>query len=139
MSTMKIRTLLAVAIASVLLAACKPGPPPSPQAEVTQRANYPRNIALQGLSPSLLAGEAMIEAPKDNRPLHVTVPIRNVYAYGVNVQYRFEFFDATGKPVAREEPGWRFQHLATDMQAFLDGNAMDMAAVDWRLTIRSAR
>jgi len=54
------------------------------------------------------------------------------------VQYRFIFLDAAGLPL-RSQTDWRFMRLEPQNQVFLQGNAIDTSAVDWRCEIQSGR
>ena len=55
-----------------------------------------------------------------------------------NVQFRYEYFDRHGRPLESNQ-GWRFQRVDALAQVFLDGNALETTAWDWRLHVRPAR
>jgi hypothetical protein len=57
----------------------------------------------------------------------------------MRVQYRYLFMDAQGRPVERNEVGWKYQVLPPGVERFLEGNALDTTAVNWRLEIRPAQ
>jgi uncharacterized protein YcfL len=67
----------------------------------------------------------------------VTQAVRAIAKEPINIQYRFEFFDAQSKPLTTTE-NWRFLHLTPRVEAFLQASAMDTNARDWRVTIRPA-
>ena len=124
---------------SALTAGCQPRPvPPAMGHNPMPEGAYPKNIAIQGLHTALEARHAIVVAGDEQRPLEVTVPVLSFVEYGLNVQYKFEFFDRNARPL-RVDEGYRFKHIEPGAEAFLRGNALDTAAVDWRLTVRPAR
>lgn len=71
-------------------------------------------------------------------PLKVTVPLRLRDDKPVNAQYRFTFLDRDGAPL--DPPmDWRFMVLPPRLQVFMEGTAINDAAVDWRLEVRPAK
>lgn len=116
--------------------------PPATKADPVARENYPRNIALQNLDYGMVGGAPSVEAGTADRPMRVSVPMRNITDYGISVQYMFEFFDAQGRVVPRagsSTQNWRFARMEPSVMMYFDGAALDTTAVDWRLTVRSAR
>jgi hypothetical protein len=90
-----------------------------------------------------LAGWLVYDKPTithDSGILHVTVPVRTVTTVGewMKVQYRYIFLDANNVPV-KAQPDWQSQTMEPRQQVFLQGNALDTNAVDWRLEIRKQR
>ena len=55
-----------------------------------------------------------------------------------NVQYRFLFFDHSGRPVG-PDPAWQQIYLPARAQEFVTGTALAKEAVDWRLEVRPSR
>lgn len=113
--------------------------PPEGYGDLLARDNYPRIVALEGLSEALRFGPPIVDASTDAAPMKVTVPVRSVEdKYPLNVQYRFEFLDSGRRPLS-ETAGWKFLHLEPRVEAFMTGSALQTSAVDWRLEVRPAR
>lgn len=100
--------------------------------------SYPRVSVLDGLEKAIVGSPAAITPSSAQTPMRVTVPVRSVVDQGLNIQYQFEFFDAQGRPL-QNQTGQKFVHLQPRLQVFLEANALDTHAADWRLTIRAAR
>lgn len=99
---------------------------------------YPQITASDGLGKWLLVDQPIVQPGGPEGPMRVTVPIRiHDKRRGANIQYAFVFLDQNGRPL--NDPSWRFQRLEPRIQVFLDGAAMGLEAVDWRLEIRAAR
>lgn len=110
-----------------------------PQPSMDPLPDYPQIVALEGLSMRLLVDHPMVEASSAERPLRVTVPVRlRGMGDAANVQYVFQFFDASGRPLDKGD-SWRFVRLESRAQEYLEANAMSTEAVDWQLTLRLAR
>jgi hypothetical protein len=110
--------------------------PGSVHADPLDPALYPKIAALQGLAPYLV----MATPPRVDQgpPMHVTCAIRAKTEYEeMNVQYRYIFFDASGRPL-RDNPDWQFLRMPSRTETFFTGTALDHAS-DWRLEIRPAR
>ncbi len=103
--------------------------------------DYPKVSVAKKLHRHLRLSPPEVEQGSHDRPMRVTVPVRSLLdRRSINVQYRFEFFDEVGRPIDRQsEHGWRLKELTPRIQTFFDGNALDVNAADWRLTIRSAQ
>lgn len=69
--------------------------------------------------------------------LHVTVPARAAVSRPQIVQYRFRFFDETGRPL----PGGEYQTvtLESNTNSFLQGNSTSPRADDFQVELRLAR
>ena len=137
------RLILASSLALVTLAAgCQRDvvkPPPTGRADLLPASRYPNIVATDGLQPALVFGEAKVDPGTDQMPMSVTVPVRSLEdEHPVNVQYKFEFFDAEGEPLESNR-GWRFMNLTPRLQKFMRATALETKAADWRLTVRSAR
>ena len=132
-----------LATCTLLLAACASDPmklPPGGRADLLPIKDYPQIVATRGLDQWLAFSPAYVDPSTDLSPLRVTVPVRSLYDKGqLRIQYRFEFFDERGLPVG-PAPGYRFAVLEPRIQNnYLEGNAMETTAVDWRLEVRPAR
>lgn len=111
--------------------------PGAGRADPILRDNYPAIVAEQDLDKFLFFSEPLVVVGPD-QPMRVTVPVRLRSDTEVSAQYRFEFFDVQRRPL-RPEPQWRFIRLPARTQVFMEGAALDTAAVDWRLIVRPAR
>ncbi len=100
-------------------------------------SDYPRIAALEGLDRNLSFSTPIID-DSPNGPLSITVPLRWRNNKEINVQYRFLFFDAAGRP-AGPDPAWQQTYLPALSQEFVTGAALAKEAVDWRLEVRPSR
>lgn len=96
---------------------------------------YPQNVAIEGLHEYVVVDQPIVDDPTSDRPLRVTVPLRSVYDGVVNVQYRFDFLDRSGRPL-RSSSGFKYATIEPRTQVFLESTALDTNAVDWRLLVR---
>ncbi len=137
---MKSVMMAMVVLAGVAVAGCnrpllqKPG---EVQGDPIAIDNYPNVVAEGDLDKWLVVSRAIAESAQD-KPLRVTVPIRNGSKVELSVQYRFEFLDATGRPLDTT-PRWQYMRMPVATQVFFQGAALDTTATDWRLIIRPAR
>lgn len=100
---------------------------------------YPQIVASEGLDAALRFGPAIVDPSNDARAMLVTVPVRSIEDdYPIMIQYRFEFFDANRRPL-RSNQSWAFKRLEPRVGYYLEANALERAAANWRLTVRSAR
>ncbi len=99
---------------------------------------YPRQVVLEGLNKGVVTGRPVVDEPTADQPMRVSVPVRSVTDKELNVQYRFEFFDARNRPT-RDQPGWRYVRIAGKSSVTAESAATDTNAVGWRLEIRPAR
>lgn len=134
-------SLFAVVIGVLTLGGCAaPDPyamPPQPVGDPLP--DYPQVVALEGLSMRLLVDHPLVEASTVERPMRVSVPVRmRGMGDAANIQYAFQFFDQTGRPLDDGE-SWRFVRLESRAQKYVEAGAMSVDAVDWRLTLRLAR
>lgn len=132
---------VALALLVVLASAtgCSYGPYEGYEDEINPE-DYPRIVASREIFRTLRFSPATVEPSTLSRPMRVTVPVRTTYrSTDLNVQYRFVFLDAAGRPIERStQAQWRFVTLPPLNQVFLDGNALDLGATDWRLEVRLA-
>ncbi len=133
------RLAVVMTLMTTVLGACTTSTrPPGAQADEVPLANYPRVVVLDGLQPFIAISEPAVTKSPD-QPLRVSVPVRAVTQHEeLNVQYRFIFFDETGR-VVEPEMVWRYERLASKAQRFFEAGALDQRATDWRLEIRPAR
>ena len=114
------------------------GPPHEGKSDYVSPQAYPR-VSVEGdLADWLVFGKATIEPSSGNKPMHVIQATRNSGNDHINVQYRFEFFDADGRPLDTS-PKWQFVEMSPRTEIFMEGSAMELRATDWRLVVRSAR
>ena len=100
---------------------------------------YPQIVASEGLEAALRFSPPIVDPSTDARPMLVTVAVRSIEDdYPIMIQYRFEFFDASRRPL-RSNQGWAFQRLEPRLAYHLEANALERTAADWQLTVRSAR
>ncbi len=127
-------------LAMVVLVGCNrpiPRKPGAVHGDPVAIENYPNVVAEGGLDDWLVISRATVRA-RDDQPMSVSVPVRNGSDRQINVQYRFEFFEADGRPLDTTAR-WRYMLMPSATQVFLEGAALDTSAVDWRLIIRPAR
>ncbi|MBX3382918.1 MAG: YcfL family protein [Phycisphaeraceae bacterium] len=113
--------------------------PFTPAPDQVAKNEYPRVVLEQPLSGWVVVSEPVVRSGPG--PLSVSVPIRLTSTRPdqfSRVQYRFIFLDSAGVPL-RSQSDWRYMRLEPRNQVFLQGNAMDDTAADWRCEIRSAR
>jgi len=121
-------------IGVVLTAGCTPH---AGRVDLVTADEYPQISVLDDLSWKLVFDKPIVEQG-NGRPLNVTVPVRVVADSGIAIQYRFEFLDELGRPL-QPDMQWRYAQLPGRNQRFLQGSALDTAAVDWRFEARRAQ
>lgn len=121
----------------VAAAGCQSTAPPGAGPDPVSAAAYPPVIAQRGLGKFLVAAKPVVTR-SDSGAMTVTVPVRIQRSRDVDAQYRFLFFDDAGRPL-RPQMDWQYKTLPGRTQVFLEGTALDPAALDWRLEIRPAR
>jgi hypothetical protein len=132
-----------VVIPAMLATGCGGGPkaPYEPRHDQLSKGQYPKVTIEEPLSTWVIQSDAVVGQAPNGGPLTVSVPIRlgsqtpDQYA---RIQYRFIFLDSTGAPL-RTQSDWRYMRLEPRNQVFLQGNATDTTATDWRCEIRSGR
>lgn len=130
--------LLALIMSSAVTGCVKA--PFTGKADAVPIDNYPRIVASRETYKNLRFSAGIVEAGTLDRPMRVSVPVRSTFERSnLNVQYRFEFLDGAGRPMRRSgNAEWRYKALPPRNQVFLDGNALDTGASDWRLEVRLA-
>jgi hypothetical protein len=113
--------------------------PPAGKRDLLSPDAYPRNVVTDKLDKAIVFGEPAVDEATDKKPMRVLQPVRNTANYGVSIQYQFEFFDSTGRPLTKTQQGWRYARLESRVEKFLEATALDANAADWRLVVRSAR
>ncbi len=111
--------------------------PPGALRDPMRADAYPRIAVLEGLQRWLYFNDPIVTPSTADKPMRVTVPMRLVYDAPREIQFRFEYFGADSRPL--RSGGWRFRHLEPRTQIYLDGNALETQAADWRLEVRPAR
>ena len=111
--------------------------PPGALRDPLRADAYPRIAVLEGLQRWLYFSDPIVTPSTPDKPMRVTVPMRLVYDAPREIQFRFEYFSADSRPL--RSGGWRFRHLEPRTQIYLDGNALETQAADWRLEVRPAR
>lgn len=132
------QTVLAIGLAGLLsgvLAGCDTLP--QAKRDPYHDDQYPQVAAIEGMDQYVVYGTPTV-VRVEGRPISISVPMRSRSDSDLNVQYRFEFFDQN-KQVVRPEMEWRYIQIPPRMQVFLQGDALDTKAVDWRLTVRPTR
>lgn len=113
--------------------------PAQPRNDPLPASAYPQLVTLEGLDEGLGFWPPIVEPSTPERPMDVTVPVRSMVDYPLNVQYRFEFLDDLGRPLRSNIDGWGFIHMEPRLRVVLRGNAIGDDARDWRLYLRPAR
>lgn len=138
------RTLGALTIASATLlgaGACSQTPrTPSPVLDPQPASSYPKVAVAEpqlakylGITP----GSVVVTGGDGEKPLAVVVPIRSLANSAVRIQYRFMYYDASGRQL--REGVWRDERIEPQFEVRLQSNATDLQSRDWRVEIRSAR
>jgi uncharacterized protein YcfL len=101
---------------------------------------YP-NVVIESkdLQKGLVFGRAVMDRSTPDKPMRITQPARNTASYPINVQYRFEFLDATGRPIKSNIRGWNYMRMPSRQEVFFEGAALDTDGHDWRLIVQSAK
>lgn len=100
---------------------------------------YPQ-VVVDGLAAPYVAAvyqRIVVDEPTAERPLAVFVPVRSLHDYRFGIQYEFKWLDAQGREVGKS--GSMYQAMDPRMEQQLKGNAMTLAATQWRLEIRLSR
>lgn len=138
----RFRLLVLPGVLAVLLAGCESDPmkaPPGGRVDLLPLEDYPQIVVTSNLQKWLAFSPATVVPSSEKQPMSVQVPVRSLYDKGqLRIQYRFEFLDEKGLPVG-PPPGYRFAVLEPRLLVYLEGNAMETSAVDWRLVVRPAR
>ncbi len=137
------RALLLPALASSLLVGTLTGcdtvrPPSSAKIDQLLPEQYPKLVIEDPGLAKLLAvtpGKVVVDRTPD-RPISVSVPIRSLADNTMRVQYRYLWLDEKGREIRRGE--WIRDSFAPRIERQLQGSAVDMKSVDWRLEVRSA-
>ena len=137
---MKTLAACVLPLALVVLAACQADPrqaPPALKTDPLNPAAIPQQIAIEGIDNALVSGTPIVTPSGPQLPLRVTVPLRSIVDRPLNIQYRFEFFDAAGRSL-RSNGGWVFTHLEPRTTAQVEGQALESTAASWNLVVRPA-
>lgn len=131
-------TALLAGLMLVSLAGCYS--PYAGKPDLVSNDEYPQIVASRYTYKNLRFGPPVEEVGTPEKPMRVTVPVRSTFKRtDLNIQYRFEFLDFAGRPLQRSGvTEWRYKALPPRNQVFLDANALDVGAKDWRLEVRLA-
>lgn len=100
---------------------------------------YPQVVTMYGLHDKFFYSAPSVRPEENGRPMSVSVPVRlRRSKYDIPCQYRFFFFDPSGRPLD-PEPTWQYKNIPPRVQVFLEGSAPDIGAVSWRCEIRPDR
>jgi uncharacterized protein YcfL len=134
------RLALGCAAALALGAGCRHDTSPSPGLPDPHPAPW-NNSDITVLSPDLhewIRFGSAVRTKIEGQPMQVEVPMRNLTANQYLVDYRFLYYDESGREL---EPvmGWRMQPLQPKQVVTLKGKALDAAATRWRLEVKWAQ
>jgi len=96
---------------------------------------YPQVVIIGNLGGAVRKHQPAVTPTMDDAPMTVTVPLRLMSDKSREIQYRFIFFDAGGRPLP-PEMDWRWKVMPARALIHLQGAALDDRAVDWRLEVR---
>ena len=99
--------------------------------------SYPQITTFEGLEGQLLFGPPIVKRGT-YQPIHVAIPVRAAHDQPQRVQYRFEYFNSSGRPL-RPSMDWRYLLLPVGGERIMDGSALNTTAVDWRLEVRRTK
>lgn len=138
---LNVLAMLTVAAAMIFVGGCNKDNVQGPQGVRSDplAGGYPQNVALSGLHNGIVIGKPIVDAATEDQPMRVTVPLRSVADRTLRTQYKFTFLDDRGRPVRSNRESWRYQVIAPKAEVYLEANALDTDAVDWRLEVRPAR
>ena len=94
---------------------------------------YPQVVVIDPLKVS--KHQPIVTESDGVTPMRVTVPVRLKSNKSQEVQYRFVFLDRKGRPVG-PAMDWRWKVMPARALIYMEGEALDTDAVDWRLEIR---
>lgn len=133
--------MMAVFATTLLIGGCNKDNVQAPQSVRSDplAGGYPQNVALRGLHNGIVIGKPIVDRATEDQPMRVTVPLRSVVEGTLRTQYKFTFLDDRGRPVKSGRESWSYQVIAEKAEVFLEANALDTDAVDWRLEVRPAQ
>jgi uncharacterized protein YcfL len=114
--------------------------PNSPRIDQLPTSQYPKvTIESRELADVLAVnpGSVTVTPGDSSRPMDVSVGLRSLADNSMNVQYRFQWFDESGRMV--EEEQFKQFLIPPRTEQRLRSNPMTTKASDWRLQVRSAR
>lgn len=114
--------------------------PNSPRIDQLPTSQYPKvTIESRELADVLAVnpGAVTVTPGDSSRPMDVSVGLRSLADNSMNVQYRFQWFDESGRMV--EEEQFKQFLIPPRTEQRLRSNPMTTKASDWRLQVRSAR
>mgnify|MGYP002780780212 CR=1 FL=1 len=118
----------------------KTRPPPSVGLDPLGGQNYPKVAIVEPSLARVLTvdpNEVRVTKATADTPMSVVVPIRSVADNRMRVQYKFYWYDSTGRLV--RESTWRPEMIEPRFKVTMQGAATDLESADWRMEIRSQR
>lgn len=135
-----IKALLATVGCLAFLAGCTSEPPP--YREGRAEAYGPPQVQITGLDAESLRLSTVIDRPITHRDqadlLFITVPVRNTSDRVLHVQYRYNFVDDQGRPLA-ENIAWNRKTLEPGATERISFNSTTSRAADFQMDLRYAR
>ena len=126
--------LLASAVGQAGLTGCAgPTPPPGAMVDMVALNNYPQITVMDNLQPWLVVNR--LQPQKVDGLLNVDVDMRWTGKQYVYLEWRFIFFDASGR-AQNTDPAWRTGQAAPGTDEYMQGRANNESAETWRLEIR---
>lgn len=85
---------------------------------------------------SVVYERIIVDQSNGERPLAVQVPVRSMTDNRFGMQYEYKWFDAQGREVGKSGP--MYMNMDPRLEQAIRGNAMTLAATNWRLELRLA-
>ena len=124
-----------------ILGACQPTPkaPPGGAQDPVSADRYPGVAVETPLQQFLVIdyNSTVVDRATPDKPMFVQIPARSSASTAMLVQYQYTWFDPGRRELGRT--GWRMTSVDPGLQVMLGANAIDPAATQWRLEVRSAR
>jgi len=138
--TLLTTTLLTIGLIAILTG-CTTEPPP-PYHEPRAEAYGPPQVQVTGYDAENLRLSTVVDQPITHRDkanlLLVTVPVRNTSDHVLNIQYRYNFVDDQGRPLAANI-AWNPKTLEPGSTERITFNSASARAADFQLDLRYAR
>ncbi len=112
-----------------------PPRPSEPMADPIGNHEYPRVVISPSLEGIILQAEPNVVRDEYSGTLHVTVPIRSVFASELLLEYRVFFLDTNGAEENPDTP-WRYFKLSGRARRVLEASSLRTNTADWRMEIR---
>jgi uncharacterized protein YcfL len=140
MMIMMKKALIGIASVVLLAAGCSNEPPPYREGRAERYA--PPQVQVTGIDAYDLQRSTAIDRPATYRDqanlLFVTVPVRNTSDQVLHVQYRYNFVDDQGRPLA-ENIAWNRKTLEPGSTERITFNSTSPRAADFQMDLRLSR